>query len=163
MKPLKQLLLVLPFLMSFGHPFFLSVMEVEYSSKSKEIGISCKLYPDDLEETLRLFSGKKQDLTKGDKKELNDLLSGYFKKHVTILVNGKPREYAWLGFELDKEVIWVYFNIPKASGVRSLGVVSNLMYEYKQEQTNIIHLNLDGKKESFRLRSPETSVQLALK
>ena len=163
MKPIKRLLWIIPLLMAFSHPFFLSVMEVEYSSKTKEIGISCKLYPDDLEETLRLYHGKKYDLNKDSKAALNEVLDQYFRKHVTIMVNGKPREYAWMGFELDKEVVWVYFNIPKVSGVRSLGVVSNLMYEYKGEQTNIIHLNLDGNKESFRLRSPETKAELSVR
>ena len=46
-------------LLSAGHhPFYVTVTEIEYSSKNKELGISLKTFPDDLEEALRKFSGK---------------------------------------------------------------------------------------------------------
>jgi hypothetical protein len=147
-------------LTSFVHPFYTSVTEVEYSSKTKELGMACKIFPDDLEETLRLYTGKKYDLYKNDKQLLNPILEAYFKKHVAILINEKARAYSFLGYEIDKEVVWIYFNIPKLTGVRSIEVQSNLMYEYKAEQTNIIHINLDGKKQSYKLMAPAISAKL---
>lgn len=161
----KTLLILLTVLMlsSFVHPFYMSVTEVEYSSKSKELGMACKTFPDDLEEALRLSTGKKYDLYKTDKKVLGPILDNYFKEHVSILVNEKTKPYSFLGYEIDKEVIWIYFNISKLGGVRSVELRSDLMYEYKAEQTNIIHMNLDGKKESFRLLAPSTSAKLSLR
>ena len=161
----KYLLVLLAVLMlsSFVHPFYMSVTEVEYSSKTKELGMACKTFPDDLEETLRIFTGKKYDLYKTDKQLLGPILDAYFKKHVSILINEKSRSYSFLGYEIDKEVIWIYFNIPKLGGVRSIELRSDLMYEYKKEQTNIVHMNLDGKKESFRLLAPTTSAKLSLR
>jgi hypothetical protein len=150
-------------LSSFVHPFYTSVTEVEYSSKTKELGIACKTFPDDLEETLRLYTGKKFDLYKTDKQILNPILETYFKKHVTILINEKARPYSFLGYEIDKEVVWLYFNMPKLTGVRSIEVQSNLMYEYKPEQTNIIHINLDGKKQSYKLMTPAISAKLSVR
>jgi hypothetical protein len=159
------LLILLNVLMlsSFVHPFYISVSEVEYSSKTKELGISFKTFPDDLEETLRIHTGKKYDLYKADKQTLNPILESYFKKHLSILINDKAKTYSFLGYEIDKEAIWLYFNMTKLTGVKTIEVQSNIMYEYRPEQTNIIHINLDGKKESFKLMSPAVSAKLSVR
>ncbi len=142
------------------HPFYVSVIEVEYSSKSKELGVSCKVFPDDLEEALRLFSNKKYDLGNGPKKELDSVLNLYMQQQLSIKLNGAKKSLRYLGFENDKEATWIYFTIPKASGVRSIEVDCSLMYVYKQEQTNIIHLKLDDKRQSFKLSAPSTQAVL---
>jgi len=163
MRRYLVILMALILLSSFVHPFYTSVTEVEYSSKTKELGMACKIFPDDLEETLRIYTGKKFDIYKNDKQQLNPILEAYFKKHVAILINGKARPYGILGFEIDKEVIWLYFNMTKLTGVKSIEVQSNLMYEYKPEQTNIVHINLDGKKQSYKLTAPAVSAKLSMR
>lgn len=161
MKYLKILLAPLFILvLAFNHPFYVSVTEVEYSSKTKEVGISVKVFPDDLEESLRKFNGNKYDVVQGDKKIIGPVLDKYIKQHMRILLNGAAKSYQWMGYEIDKESIWMYFSISNQPGVRSIQVQSDLMYAYKQEQTNIIHIKLDDKRESFRLMAPEISAIL---
>lgn len=154
------MLLLLPLLLAFNHPFFISVTEVEYSSKTKELGIACKVFPDDMEEALRLLTGKPTDLYKGDKTQNAAILNTYFQQHVQVRINGKAKAINFLGYEIDKEVAWVYFNIPKLTGVKSIEVISDLLYSSKPEQTNIIHINMDGKRESFKLMAPQRSAFL---
>lgn len=161
MKYLKILLApLLLVVLSFKHPFYVSVTEVEYSSKTKEVGISVKVFPDDLEESLRKFNGNKYDVVQGDKKMIGPVLDKYIKQHMRILLNGTAKSYQWMGYEIDKESVWMYFSITNQPGVRSIQVQSDLMYAYKQEQTNIIHIKLDDKRESFRLMAPEMSAIL---
>ena len=161
MKYLKILLApLLLVVLSFKHPFYVSVTEVEYSSKTKEVGISVKVFPDNLEESLRKFNGKKYDVVQGDKKIIGPILDTYIKQHMRILLNGTAKSYQWMGYEIDKESVWMYFSITNQPGVRSIEVQSDLMYAYKQEQTNIIHIKLDDKRESFRLMAPEMSAIL---
>ena len=161
MKYLKILLApLLVLVLAFNHPFYVSVTEVEYSSKTKEVGISVKVFPDDLEESLRKFNGKKYDVVQGDKKMIGPVLDKYIKQHMRILLNGTAKSYQWMGYEIDKESVWMYFSITNQPGVRSIEVQSDLMYAYKQEQTNIIHIKLDDKRESFRLMAPEMSAIL---
>ena len=161
MKYLKILLApLLLVVLSFKHPFYVSVTEVEYSSKTKEVGISVKVFPDDLEESLRKFNGKKYDVVQGDKKMIGPVLDKYIKQHMRIMLNGTAKSYQWMGYEIDKESVWMYFSITNQPGVRSIQVQSDLMYAYKQEQTNIIHIKLDDKRESFRLMAPEMSAIL---
>lgn len=161
MKYLKILIAPLLILvLAFKHPFYISVTEVEYSSKTKEVGISVKVFPDDLEESLRKFNGNKYDVVQGEKKIIGPILDKYIKQHMRILLNGTAKSYQWMGYEIDKESVWMYFSITNQPGVRSIQVQSDLMYAYKQEQTNIIHIKMDDKRESFRLMAPEISAML---
>lgn len=154
-------LLAIPFLMGNTHPFFVSITELEYNSKTKELGIATKFFPDDLEEALRKFSGKKYDVVAGEKKSTGDAINSYFNKHVQVLINGKTRPLYFLGYEIEKEVIWVYYNSTKVNGVKSIEMISTLMYDYKAEHTNIIHIKMDEKRQSFKLNAPEQSAKLS--
>jgi len=154
-------LLAIPLLMGSTHPFFVSITELEYSSKTKELGIATKFFPDDLEEALRKFSGKKLDVVSGEKKTTGDAINNYFTRHVQVIVNGKPRQLSFLGYEIEKEVVWVYYHATKVSGVKTIEVINTLMYDYKAEQTNIIHIKMDEKRQSFKLNAPDQSAKLS--
>lgn len=162
MKNLKILVAAIWIVILYGfvHPFYMSITEVEYNRSSKELGISIKVYPDDLEETLRNFNGKKLDIIQGNKKEISPVLEQYIHKHLTIKLNGMVKPYQFLGYEIAKESVWMYCNINNQPGVRSIEINSDFMYEYKPEQTNIIHIKLDEKRESFRLTAPDTKALL---
>jgi hypothetical protein len=147
------------FLLTSGnHPFYVSTTEIEFNPKTKEIGIAFKTFPDDLEETLRGFSGKKLDLSKKNHPENNQLIETYLKKHLSIDINKTRKELNYLGYELDKEAIWVYFNIPKINSIKILKVNNDVMYDYKSEQTNIIHITLNGVQSSHKLNAPNTTI-----
>ena len=147
------------FLLTSGnHPFYVSTTEIEFNPKTKEIGIAFKTFPDDLEETLRGFSGKKLDLEKKNNPENNQLIEAYLKKHLSIDINKTRKELNFLGYELDKEAIWVYFNIPKINSIKILKVNNDVMYDYKSEQTNIIHITLNGVQSSHKLNAPNTTI-----
>ena len=147
------------FLLTSGnHPFYVSTTEIEFNPKTKEIGIAFKTFPDDLEETIRGFSGKKLDLAKKNNPENNQLIEAYLKKHLSIDINKTRKELNYLGYELDKEAIWVYFNIPKINSIKILKVNNDVMYDYKSEQTNIIHITLNGVQSSHKLNAPNTTI-----
>ncbi len=147
-------LLLTPIISGFNHPFFIAVFDIEYSSAEKELGISCKIYPDDLEAALKQFTKKNIDISAGNKEDNNKVVETYFRKHLGIKINGIPTSYRFLGYENEKEATWVFFNIPSLNSVKSVGISTDLMYEYKEEQTNIVHITIDGKRKSFKLNAP---------
>ncbi len=154
-------MLALLLLMGSYHPFFVSITEVEYSSKTKELGIATKFFPDDLEEALRKFTGKKYDVISGEKKSTGEAINAYYQNHVQVRINEKTRELQFLGYEIEKEVVWVYYNANKVSGVKAIEVTSTLMYDYKADQTNIIHIKMDDKRQSFKLNAPNQTARLS--
>ena len=146
-------LLILPCLMAF-HPFYMAVVEAEYKTKTKEFGISCKVFPDDMEEALEKFSGKKPDIRSGNKNEINKLFESYFSKHLKAKINGKLIPVHYLGYENENEATFIYFNLTNIAPPKSIGLFCDVMYEYKEEQANIIHLIVDGKRKSFKATAP---------
>lgn len=147
-------LLIIPLLMGLKHPFFVAVIEAEYISKNKELGISIKVYPDDLEATLKNTSQKSVNLSAKNKDENNMLIDSYVKKHLGIKINGISKSYEYLGYEYVNEAIMIYFSIPSLRNVKSIEINTDLMYDYKEEQTNIVHLVIDGQRCSSKLNAP---------
>ena len=141
-------------LMGLSHPFFLAVIEAEYSSKNKELGISIKVYPDDLEATLKKATQKSISFSEKNKDENNKLIEAYVKNHLGIKINGVQKPYAYLGYEYSNEAIFMYFSAAAIKNVKSIEISTDMMYEYKDEQTNIIHIIIDGKRSSFKLNAP---------
>lgn len=158
MKLKITVILIIGFILIAGHPFYVSVMEVEYDPKSREVGISIKTFPDDMEETLRMSTGKKVDIGTNDKVTIGKLMDQYIQQHVSIAIDNQQKAMYYLGYEIDKEGLWMYFSIPSQKHFRNLEITSDLMYEYRPEQTNIIHMRIAGKEKSYRLTAPTKKI-----
>jgi len=146
----------------FFHPFFVSVVEVEYVTKDREVGISCKIFSDDLEKAIKGFSKQDIDILKGDKKKNNELLEKYFATHLSISLDGKMYIPTYLGYENDKEATWIYLEVKNVPPPAKLDVLTDILYDYNKSQQNIIHCILDGKRQSYRLQFPEKKAAFSL-
>lgn len=141
------------------HPIFVSVTEIEHNAKDKTLEISCKIFTDDFEKTLREAYKTPVDLLKPkDKVAMNNLVSDYVKKHLLIKVDGKLAALQFIGYEQDEEGIISYFQANNIITVKLIQITNNILFEYKQEQMNIMHLNINGKKESTKLLNPQENV-----
>ena len=145
-------------LTNFGvnpHPIFVSVTEIEYNAVNKTLEISCKIFVDDFEKTLR-----KKNLTKVDlqdaklKAEMSRLVNDYIQKHLSILTDGKKASLQFLGFELQEEAVICYFESKNIAKVESIELVNNILYEYNPQQMGIIHVMVNGVRKSSRLDNP---------
>jgi alpha-galactosidase/6-phospho-beta-glucosidase family protein len=146
-----------PLLMGLNHPFYLAVIEAEYSSKSKELGVSIKVYPDDMEAALKKAFNKTVTFSDNNKDQNNKFIEGYIKSHLGIKINGTQAPYNYMGYEYSNDAILIYFSITPLKNVKSIEINTDMMYDYKDEQTNIIHIIIDGKRNSFKLNVPNKS------
>ncbi len=137
------------------HPFYVSVVELEYLPKDREVGISCKVFSDDLEKTIEAFSKTDVDILKGEKKKNDALLKKYFAAHLSVGLDGKLYQPGYLGYENDKEATWIYFDIKNVPAPQKLEVLTDILYDYNKGQQNIIHCTLNGNRQSYRLQFPE--------
>jgi len=147
-------------LMIFAHPYFVSVTEVEYRSKEKELGLSCKFYTDDLEEALKKFSKENIDLTKGDKNKNQKIINAYIMQHMKISIEDKPLQLRFMGFENDQEATWCYFEAESISPFKNIDIEADFLYETKKEQVNLVHVTVDGNRQSNKLSNPDRLIRL---
>src|SRR4051812_33325346 len=83
-----------------GHPYYISVTEIEHNAGNKTLEISCKLFTDDFETALRKKYNTKIDLlTVQNKVAMNPLVNGYLQAHLAVKVGGKAVKLEFLGFE----------------------------------------------------------------
>ncbi len=138
------------------HPIFVSVTEIEHNAKDKTLEISCKIFTDDFEKTLRSTYKTYVDLLQPkDKNAMNKLVADYVQKHLIIKVDGKPVALQFLGYEQDEEGIESYYQVNNINAVKKLDITDNILFEYKKEQISIIHTNVNGNKKSTKLVNPD--------
>lgn len=150
-------LLLLPLFLLFYHPFFVSVTEVNHNVSQKSLEISIRVFTDDFENTLRLFApGKKVDLmnppTGG---AMDTLVKQYINARMIMEVNGKKRVMQYVGFERVEESVWMFFEIDGVPELKQLKIHDPILYEYKKEQINMVHVITGANRQSRKLDNPE--------
>lgn len=137
------------------HPFYISMTDVNYNSKSKAIEISVRVFTDDFEKTLRKNCTCKVDLLdQGRKKEMEKLATAYILQHLQIKVDGLPQKLAFAGYEQEQESTWNYFIIKNIGQIKRLDINNSLLHDYRDEQTNMLHVKANGKELTDKLDFP---------
>ena len=144
------------------HPYYMSVTEFEYKPAEKEVQVSCKIFTDDLEETLKKEYKRKVDiLNAASKKENEQLLNSYLQQHLRLQLDGKPVALKMIGFEGEGEAVWIYLVTTNTAAFKSAVVFNDLLYSYREDQLNIIHFKNKGERKSHRFTFPNKEVALS--
>ena len=152
-------------LTNFGvnpHPIFVSVTEIEHNAVNKTLEISCKVFVDDFEKSLRKKYSTKIDLQDAKlKTEMSRLVNDYIQKHLSISMDGKKASLQFLGFELQEEGVICYFEAKNIAKVESVELINNILYEDNPQQMGIIHIMVNGVRKSSRLDNPNEKVSFS--
>ena len=145
--------------LSFFHPFYVSVTEINHNAKNKTIEISSKIFFDDLEQQIENESHVQIDIIKPkDKKKVDLLIANYVKRHLQIKVDGKVLAMNYVGYEIQEDAAWCYFEIPKVNKVKEIEINDNILFQLHKEQINMLNVVVDGKRQSTKLDAPESKV-----
>ena len=150
-------------LSNFGvnhHPIFVSVTELEHNAAEKTVEISCKLFVDDFEKTLRKKYNTRVDLLDAKlKSEMNRIVNDYIQKHFSVSIGGKKVNLQFVGFEIQEEGVISFFEVKNIPKVENIDLVNNLLYEFNAQQMGIIHIMVNGVRKSSRLDNPNEKVR----
>jgi hypothetical protein len=139
-----------------NHPIYVSVTEIEHNTKDKTLELSCKIFTDDFEKTLRqTYKGTVDLLQPKDKNAMNKLVQDYVQKHLLIKVDEKPVALQFIGYEQEEEGIVSFYQVNNIPSVKKLDITDNILFEYKKEQISIIHTTVNGNRKSTKLVNPE--------
>ncbi len=152
-------------LSNFGvnhHPIFVSVTEIEHNPIEKTLEISCKIFVDDFEKTLRKKYNLKVDLLDAKLKgEMNRIANDYIQNHFSVSIGGKKVNLQFLGFEIQEEGVISFFEVKNIAKVEKIELVNNILYEYNAQQMGIIHIMVNGVRKSSRLDNPNEKVSFS--
>ena len=144
---------------TFRHPLHLTSTELNYNSKTGTFEISCRIFTDDFEEILAKNYKVKADLSAVSKhKEMDQLVNKYMAAHLKLAANGKALQLNYLGFENEKEAVVVYLESAKLNGLKKMETTHTVLYDLFDDQINIIHVTVNGKRKSSKLNYPHNSL-----
>jgi len=147
-----------PLLFSLYHPFYIGVTEITHLSKSQEYEVTAKLFVEDLENVLSRQLKTVVHLGDAAKHTQYDrLVSAYVQQHLSVVADGKTVSLRFLGFEVDKESVYCYFDAGPAAAPKQVQVRNSLLHDFIDQQINIVHVTVNGKRQSTKLNYPEKS------
>ena len=137
------------------HPFYIAVTEIQQNTTEKTLEVSCKFFADDFEETLEKAYNTHLDIASAkDKVAFDKFIPDYISKHLQLSADGKPVKLSYVGFEKEKESAYAYFEVQNFSSARQVDAVNSLLHDFKNEQINIMHVTVNGKRQSTKLDYP---------
>jgi hypothetical protein len=140
-----------------NHPLYVSVTEINQNAKDKILEVSCKIFTDDFENTLTKFSNTKINLSDQKTKSATDqYIAAYITKHLQLTVDGKSVSLQFVGSEKEAEATWSYFQVNDIASVKTIDILNDLLYESFDGEINIIHIMVNGNRQSTKLDRPET-------
>ena len=157
---MKTAALSLVFLLFSAHEFHLSLTEITHNKESKSLEIAIKLFTDDLIVALENAGAPKMEIgTEEEPPAANEYIESYLKAHFKLTVNGKPAEFNYLGKEAELDATWCFVEVKDIRKVQSLEVQNSFMLEAFDDQTNMVNLNINGRKKSGLARKGNTKLK----
>jgi hypothetical protein len=140
-----------------GHPYYISVVEINHNPSDKTLEISCKIFTDDFEKVLAQNYKVKVDLTNPpDRKAMDSVVKKYILSHFSVSVDGKPGTLSYLGFEKENEAVYSYVEVDNVPSVKKVEFTNKLMQDMFTDQVNIVHVIVKGERKSTKLDYPAT-------
>ena len=143
------------YLLVLAHPFYISMTDINYNAKSKSMEVSVRIFSDDFEKTLRKNCNCKVDLTaKETTVAMKPLVEQYILKHLQIKVNGQMLALKFKGYQQEEESTWNYFEAENVQSPMKINITNTLLHDYKEEQINMLHINVKGNEKTEKLDWP---------
>ena len=160
------LILLLPlFAFTTVHKFYVSVTNVSYSEKDDALQITSRIFIDDMDQVLKERYDIEAHLATDQESKLSqEYLEKYLRAKFFVEVNGKPKAYTYIGKKYDNDIVVLYLEIPELNlpTVKSIQIQNEMLTDMFDEQQNIVHFKIDGKKKSFVLMKENTKGVLNL-
>jgi hypothetical protein len=153
-KPLTTLFIALM------HPFYVSVIDINHNDKEASLEMSVRTFTTDLETRLEAEYNVKLDLSDPKQKaKAEEYINLYMQKRMALSANGVKGKMDFIGFEIQKESTWSYFEIKNVIQLKQLDVFCEILFGIDPQQINIIHAKANGQRKSFELTAPKNRTQ----
>ena len=142
------------------HPFYVSVIEIEHNAKESTIEISVRTFTPDLENRIEKELNYKLDLADPKQKtKAEEYINKYVQKKLGLIINGVKGKIDFVGFEIQKESTWSYYEIKNVKDCKKVLVNCEILFGIDPQQINIIHVKANGQRKSFELPAPKNRAE----
>lgn len=137
------------------HPYHVGSVEFNYNSKSKTFQISGKFFLDDLENALKEKYGKAVHFNDSTyKQQINEYLKKYCEEYLKLKADNQFLKINYIGYEEESESVNIFLESEAVKPPTKVETAVSFLYNYFDDQMNIIHIIVDGKRQSDKLNYP---------
>jgi hypothetical protein len=135
------------------HPMHVSVTEIDFDEKDKELEITSRIFIDDLEKTLQsqLKQPELDLMNPKNGQTIDQMASQYLAGHFKISLDGKPQKTEYLGHERDGEALIFYILVSKVKKWKTIQIFNDIITATFDDQNNLVHVTVREKVRSLRL------------
>lgn len=120
------------------------------------LNVSCRLFTDDLESAMEKIYGKKFDLIHSTQNEaVKKTVNEYIQKRFSILTDQVAQPLNFVGMEKEDESMWFFLESLSFRSAKRITVTNSLLFDYISGQTNVVHVYMNGQRQSGRLVNPD--------
>ncbi len=144
------------------HPIHVSVTEITYDEKDRELEIVCRMFIDDLELSIRTQTSKAEldILQPGGPLTTDQLVGDYLQKHFTLFLDGKVQKVRYLGSEREDVALVCYLVVEKIRRWKAIRIMNNSIQETHSDQNNLVHVTRGESVKSVRLTREKPAQEL---
>jgi len=144
------------------HPVHVSITEISFDGKEKELEIVSRIFWDDLEKSIR--EAKKLPelnlMEPGSDLTTDQLVWEYLQKRFKITLNGKAQKLKYLGHEVESEAILCYIQVANVKKFETIEIYNSALTEFHEDQSNLVHVTQGETVKSLRLMRDNPSGKL---
>lgn len=144
-----------------SHEYYVSVTTIEYAKPQQSLQIISQIFIDDFEHVLQQRYDETVVLNDHNKSELVDVyISRYLKSKLKLWVNEKPVEFNFIGKEYKDDIVYCYLEVKDISLINSVKIKNTLLFDFFEEQQNIVRMKINDKNKSYLLVSDNDNCML---
>lgn len=138
-----------------AHPYHVGSMELKYNVESKTFEITGRFFLDDFENSLTKKNGKPLHFNDPKfKAQLKPALEAYCAENLKLKINNQFVKVNFVGYEEDKESVDVFLESEVVKDPKKVEVSMSFLYNFFNDQINIIHIIVNGERKSEKLTYP---------
>lgn len=142
---------ILAFLLSVlaAHPIHVSVTEIMFDEKERELEIITRIFTDDLETSIRKASDQPE--VKLTESSTDQLVWKYLEPRFKITLDGRTQKVKYLGHEVEGDAMLCYIQVSNVKKWKSIEVFNSVITELYDDQSNLVHVTVKDTVRSLRL------------
>ena len=135
-----------------SHPFHISQAEIEYNVKTQSFEVALCMWAEDIETHFQNQSDKPFDFDKLKSDEIDKQLSEYVRARFSIKTanqeSSRKSAIQWVGHEMEKQKLWVYFEIP-LKDTSQITIENRILINQHPQQVNMMTVKQGKSRESL--------------
>ena len=128
-----------------NHKFYVSVTDMKYNAKAKDLEVISRVFINDFEDLLQKRYDKNIHLDDSkETAEAEKYIKKYLGEKMQVWLDGTPATINYLGKEYDNDMVVLYLEVPDVKPFNKIKVRNTVLTDIFSEQKNLVHVEYKG-------------------